>query len=434
MPVSMKTEFSHRFKSTFRALRNRNYRLFFVGQGVSLTGMWMQQVAMSWLVYRLTNSAFLLGLVGFSLQIPSFILAPFTGVIADRHNRRNLLIMTQILAMAQALIVAALVLTGAIRFWHILSLSIFLGLVNSLDLPARQSFVIDMVDDKEDLGNAIALNSSIFNGARLIGPSIAGILIAATGEGVCFLINGMSFLVVIAALLAMKIAHCEKVGHDAHILHDLKEGLSYAIDSVSIRAILLLLGLTSLMGMQYVVLMPIFADNILHGGPHALGFLMGASGTGALLGSLYLASRKTVLGLARIIGLSPALLGASLIAFSLSRSLTLSLLLMFVSGFAIIAQLASSNTVIQTVVDDDKRGRVMSLFVMAFVGTMPFGSLVAGCLASKISATHTLLIAGMCCILGSILFTRNLAAIKKSTRPIYVRKGIISEVAPSIDQ
>ena len=414
----------------FRALSHRNYRLFFGGQAISLTGTWMQQIAMSWLAYRLTHSALLLGVVGFTSRIPTFLLASLAGVLADRWNRHRILVITQTLSMVQAMILAILVLTETVAVWHIISLSLLLGLINAFDIPTRQSFVVDMIEKREDLGNAIALNSSIVNGARLIGPSIAGILIATLGEGTCFLLNGLSFIAVIVALLAMKIAPKQREIQGSQVFQGLKEGFSYAFGFAPIRSVLLLLALVSLMGMPYTVLMPIFAENILHGGPQALGFLMGATGVGAIAGSIYLASRKSVLGLGRIIVISSNLFGIGLIAFSLSRLFWLSSLFMSLTGFGMIVQMASSNTVLQTIVEEDKRGRVMSFYTMAFMGMVPFGSLLAGSLANNIGAPNTVLIGGVACILGSVMFAKKLALLRKIARPIYVEKGIISEDLP----
>jgi len=414
----------------FRALSHRNYRLFFGGQGISLIGTWMQQIAMSWLAYRLTHSALLLGVIGFTSRIPTFLLASLAGVLADRWNRHRILVITQTLSMVQAMILAILVLTETVAVWHIISLSLLLGLINALDIPARQSFVVDMIERREDLGNAIALNSSIVNGARLIGPSIAGILIATLGEGMCFFINGLSFIAVIMALLAMKIAPKQREMQSWQVFQRLKEGFSYAFGFAPIRSVLLLLALVSLMGMPYTVLMPIFAENILHGGPKALGFLMGATGVGAIVGSIYLASRKSVLGLGRIIVISSNLFGVGLIAFSLSRFFWLSLLFMLLTGFGMMVQMASSNTVLQTIVEEDKRGRVMSFYTMAFMGMVPFGSLLAGSLANKIGAPNTVMIGGVACILGSLIFAKLLPSLRKIARPIYVEKGIISEELP----
>jgi MFS family permease len=421
------------FKFILRALRYRNYRLFFIGQSISLVGTWMQAVALSWLVYRLTNSALLLGVVGFVGQLPAFLLTPLAGVIADRHNRHRILILTQILSMMQALILAFLVLTNNIEVWHIMGLSLLMGLINSFDMPIRQAFTIEMIENKEDLSNAIALNSSMVNAARLIGPSIAGILIAALGEGICFLINGVSYLAVIASLLLMKIAQKEIKPSFKNVLHDMKEGFVYAFNFLPIRAILLLLSLMSLVGVPYQVLMPIFARDIYHGGPRILGFLMAMAGLGALMGALYLAGRKSVLGLGRVIATTSGLFGLGLILFSSSRILWFSLLMICMAGFAMMVQMAASNIVLQTVVDEDKRGRIMSFYTMAFMGMTPFGSLLAGSLANKIGAPKTLLCGGFCCVLGSLVFIRILPAIRAKIRPLYIKKGIIPEVAQSIE-
>jgi len=410
-----------------RSLRHRNYRLFFSGQGISLIGTWMQQIAMSWLVYRLTHSAFLLGVVGFSSRIPTFVFASFAGVLADRWNRHRALVVTQTLSTVQALILAALVLTGAITIWHVILLSLSLGFINAFDVPIRQSFVVDMIERREDLGNAIALNSSLVNGARLVGPSIAGMLIATLGEGICFLLNGISFIAVIIALLAMRVKRDRKEKQNPNVLEGLREGFSYAFGFAPIRLILLLLALVSLMGMPYMVLMPIFAGKILHGGPRAFGFLLGASGLGALAGALYLASRKDVLGLGRIIVTASGVFGIGLIMFSLSRVFWLSLLSMLVTGFGMMVQMASSNTVLQTIVEEDKRGRVMSFYTMAFMGMVPFGNLLGGSLASLIGAPGTLMFGGASCILGSFLFARKLPLLREMVRPIYVKMGIVSE-------
>ena len=413
-------------KVVFRALSHRNYRLFFGGQGISLVGTWMQQIAMSWLVYRLTGSAVLLGLVGFTSRIPTFLLSPFAGVLADRWDRHRILVITQTLSMLQAMMLAILVLTGRVAVWHVVALSLFLGFINSVDVPARQSFVVDMIERREDLGNAIALNSSIVNGARLVGPSVAGILIAALGEGLCFLLNGLSFIAVIVALLAMKIRPREKEVKRSHVIEGLKEGLSYGFGSAPIRSVLLLLALVSLMGVPYTVLMPIFAEKVFHRGPEALGFLLGATGVGALTGSIYLASRKSVLGLGRVIVISAGVFGIGLIGFSLSRVFWLSLCFMLLTGSGMMVQMASSNTILQTIVEEDKRGRVMSFYTMSFMGMVPFGSLLAGNFAHVIGAPKTVMLGGIACILGSIWFARKLPALRKVIRPIYVERGIIS--------
>ncbi len=415
-----------------RALRSRNYRLFFGGQSISLIGTWMTRVATSWLVYRLTDSATLLGLVSFAGQIPAFFLGPLAGVWVDRWNRHRTLIATQVLSMAQSFALAALALSGVIRVAHILWLSLAQGLINAFDMPARQAFVIEMVESREDLGNAIALNSSMVNAARLVGPAIAGVIIAAIGEGYCFLLDGISYIAVIVSLLAMSIAPALIRRQQRHVLHELDEGWRYVIQSVPIRSILLLLALVSLVGMPYSVLMPIFASSVLHGGPHTLGFLMAASGLGALAGAIGLAMRRTVLGLGRRIALASALFGASLIGFALSHMLWLSLLLLPLTGFGMMQQMASSNTILQTIVDDEKRGRVMAYYSMAFMGMTPFGSLLAGGLAARIGAPQTLILGGMLCLAGSFWFFRQLAAIRDLVRPIYVQLGILPELAMGV--
>jgi MFS family permease len=416
----------HGFKLVFRALSHRNYRLFFGGQGISLIGTWMQQIAMSWLVYRLTGSAVLLGVVGFTSRIPTFLLSPFAGVLVDRWDRHRILVMTQALSMVQAMILAILVLTGMVAVWHVIALSLFLGFINSVDVPARQSFVVEMIEKREDLGNAIALNSTIVNGARLVGPSVAGILIAALGEGLCFLLNSLSFIAVILALLAMKLRPPEKEVKRSRVIQGLKEGFSYGFGSAPIRSVLLLLALVSLMGVPYTVLMPIFAEKVFHRGPEALGFLLGATGVGALVGSIYLASRKSVLGLGRVIVISAGLFGIGLIGFSLSRLFWLSLCFMLLTGSGMMVQMASSNTILQTIVEEDKRGRVMSFYTMSFMGMVPFGSLLAGNLAHVIGAPKTVTIGGIACILGSVWFAKKLPALRKVMGPIYVEKGIIT--------
>lgn len=420
------------FSIIFRSLQYRNYRLFFAGQSISLIGTWIQRIAMPWLVYRLTGSAFLLGVAGFAGQIPTFLLAPFAGVLSDRWNRHHLLIITQILAMIQSLALAFLFFNGTIEVWHIILLSAFLGCVNAFDMPARQAFVVEMIGKKEDMGNAIALNSSMVNSARLLGPCIAGIIIASSGEGICFLFNGLSYIFVILSLLMIKLSPEKMKITNIQILQELKAGFSYTFGFAPIRSIILLLGLVSLMGMPYTVLMPVFAKEILHGGPHTFGFLMGASGIGALAGSVYMASRKNVLGLEKIVPLSAAVFGFGLIIFSLSRLFLLSLVLMLITGFGMIMQMTSSNTILQTIVDDDKRGRVMSFYTMAFMGTAPFGSLLAGGLTSRFGAPNTLIVGGIACILGSAVFASKLSGLKKMVHPIYVKLGVIPEVADGI--
>lgn len=409
---------------TFRALRHRNYRLFFMGQGISLIGTWMQLIALNWLVYRISNSVFLLGIVGFASRIPALLFAPFAGVLADKWNRQRLLIFVQSLAMAQAFVLAFLVLTGKITILLLLLLGLFLGCINAVDIPVRQSFVTDMLEREEDLGNAIALNSSLVNGARLLGPSIAGILIATVGEGMCFFINGLSYIAVIAALFAMRIVFRPRVAERSHFIENLKEGFSYTFGFAPLRNILLLLSLVSLFGMPYVTLMPVFARDILHGGPHTFGFLMGATGVGALMGALYLASRKTVAGLGLVIAIAAGIFGIGLITFSVSRALWLSILLMALTGFGMMVQMAASNTVLQTVAADGMRGRVMGYYTVAFVGMTPLGSLLSGWLASWLGVQSTVFISGVCCVLGASVFTYGLPGLCEMVRLIYEGKGI----------
>ncbi|MEJ2744102.1 MAG: MFS transporter [bacterium] len=420
------------FGAIFHSFRYRNYRLFFGGQSVSLIGTWMQQIAMSWLVYRLTNSAFLLGVVAFCSQIPAFVLSPLTGVLADRLNKRRILLVTQTVAMAQAFLMAALTLAGVIQVWQVIILGVILGCVYSLDIPARHSFLIDMIERKEELGNAIALNSSMFNLARLLGPSLAGILIAYSSEGVCFLLNGVSFLFVIVSLLAMKVTRSRPAARNSNLLHDLREGLVYTFGFAPIRSILMLLSVSSLMGLSYVVLMPIVAKDVLHGGPQTLGFLMAASGTGALLATVYLASRKEMLRLGKMLPLATAFFGAGLIAFSFSRVLWISLPLLFVAGFWMMVQMALSNTVLQVIVEDDKRGRVMSFYMMSLMGMAPLGSLLSGFLASRIGVPNTLMIGGIACAMAALIFALHIKALQRMLHPVYRKMGIVPEVASGI--
>jgi MFS family permease len=411
-------------RTMFRSFHYRNYRLFFSGQSISLIGTWIQRVAMPWLVYDLTNSPFLLGLVAFAGQIPTFIVAPFAGVITDRRNRYHILIATQVAAMTQALVLAALYFDGNIQVWEIVILNIFLGFITAFDTPARHSFVVQMVEKREDLGNAIALNSSMVNLARLVGPSVAGVLIALTGEGICFLINGLSYIFVIASLLMMKVKPVDYAKRDTRVWHDLKEGVSYASGSITIWRTILLLAIVSLMGMSYNILMPVFAKEILHGGSHTFGFMMGATGLGALSAALWLASRKSVSGLVTLIPVSTALFGLALIGFSFSRYFPLSLVLLAIVGFGMMMQMASSNTIVQTIVDDKMRGRVMSFYTMAFMGTAPFGSLLAGTFAKYIGAPVTLVIGGTVCVLVALIYVQRLPEMHNQLRSDYVSRGL----------
>jgi MFS family permease len=416
-----------------RALAHRNYRLFLGGQVVSLLGTWITTTATSWLVYRLTGSAWLLGVVGFAGQIPALVLGPFAGIVVDRTNRHRLLVVTQTISMLQSFALAGLTLSGRITVEWIVGLSLVQGVVNSFDMPGRQAFLITMIEKREDLGNAIALNSSMVNAARLVGPTVAGLVIAATNEGWCFLLDGLSYVAVLVALLKMRLGPtappaASRAGSRAQFT----EGLRYVSGFAPIRSIILLLALISLVGVPYQVLMPVFAATVFHGGPHTLGFLMTASGCGSLAGALWLAARRSVLGLGRVIPIAASLFGVGLILFSFTPVFWLAVPCLVLAGFGFIVQMASSNTVVQTIVDDEKRGRVMSFYMMAFLGITPFGSLLAGWLSTRIGAPHTLLIGGICCLAGALAFARALPGIRRAVRPIYRQLGILPEVAAGI--
>jgi MFS family permease len=367
----------------------------------------------------------LLGVVGFSGQILTFVLAPFAGVLIERMDRRKLLVWTQALAAAQSLLMAGLTLARIITIREIIALSALQGLINAFDMPGRQSFLVQMVEDKQDLGNAIAINSSMVNLARLVGPALAGLVIAWVGEGYCFLIDGISYFAVIASLLMMVVTPAEIRRVTTTMVEQLREGWSYVTTFRPIRTILLLFSLTSLMGFPFMVLLPIFAAKVLHGGPHTLGFLTGASGVGALVSAVSLALRRTVRGLTTMIQISALMFGAGLIAFGLSHTLWLSMLFMLVTGFGMMQGLAASNTVIQTLVPEEMRSRVMSYYTMAFVGMAPFGSLLAGFMAHHIGAPHTVMVTGAACVVGAIWFTTQLPSVRKVMRPIYLEMGII---------
>ena len=429
-PSELQETFSH----AWRALRHRNFKLFFAGQSISLIGTWMTRLATSWLVYRLTHSALLLGIVGFSGQIISFLVGPFAGVWVERLDRRKLLVWTQVFAAIQSLALAALTLAHVINLWEIIALSAFQGLINSLDMPGRQSFLVQMVEDRNDLSNAIAINSSMANGARLVGPAIAGLLIAAFGEGWCFLIDGISYFAVIASLLMMHVKPLQIRRTATSMLEQMREGWDYVRTFRPIRTILLLFGLLSLMGWPYSVLLPIFAGQVLHGGAHTLGWLTGASGVGALASGLSLAVRKSILGLTRMLQIAAAMLGGALILFGLSHTLWLSLVLMVFAGFGLMQGASVSNTIIQSLVPEDKRARVMSYYTMAFFGGAPFGSLLAGTLAHRIGAPHTVMVTGAFCVAGSLWFA--LPKVRAVMRPIYEQIGLLPlrDMAPISDE
>jgi MFS family permease len=441
----------------WRALRHRNFRLFFGGQSISLIGTWMTRIATSWLVYRLTGSALLLGTVSFAGQIPTFLLAPFAGVWVDRLDRRQVLIWTQALSMVQSLMLAALTFSGHITVAWILALSVMQGAINAFDMPGRQAFTVQMVGNRDDLSNAIAINSSMVNMARLVGPSLAGMVIAVSSEAWCFLIDGLSYIAVIASLLAMHIDAPAVRRKATSTLHELKEGWSYVSGFHAIRTILLLFAAVSLVGMPFVVLMPIFAVNVLHGGPHTLGFLMGAMGVGALISALSLAVRKSVRGLIRMIPIAATVFGLGLIGFGLSRSFWLSMVMVLIAGMGMMQGMAASNTIIQTLVSEDKRGRVMSYYTMTFMGMAPFGALLAGFMthgigrsivglsgfglsganraqplrllaqfvAQGVGAPRTVIINGVVVLLGAAWFFTRLPALRRTVRPIYQQMGII---------
>jgi len=406
------------FGGILRALSHRNYRLFISGQLVSLIGTWMQSIAQAWLVYRLTGSSTLLGVVGFCSQIPVFLLAPLGGAVADRMNRHSVVIATQASSMLLAFATAALDLTGVIQVWHILIIAVLLGITNAFDIPARQAFISQMVP-KEDLMNAIALNSSMFNSARILGPSVAGILISMVGEGWCFFGDGISYIAVIIALLMMRVEPRQPVvGRSA--VADIIEGFRFVLKTPPIHTLLALLGVVSMIGMPYTVLMPVFADRILHSGARGLGILMGATGVGALMGALMLAAKKEVRGLGNWVSVACGSFGASLILFTLSRNFLLSVALLVPVGFSMMVQMASSNTLVQTMSPDALRGRVMALYSMMFMGMAPIGALIAGFAAGRIGAPRTVAIGGGIAIAGAMLFRLKWPALRPHARRLII--------------
>jgi MFS family permease len=414
-----------------RALSHRNYRLFFYGQSVSLVGTWITRVAISWLVYRLTGSELLLGIVGFAGQIPTLLLAPFAGVVVDRHNRHRILIWTQAASLVQSVLLAILTLSDLITVPQLIVLQLLQGVVNSFDTPARQALVVEMVTNRADVPNAIALNSSMVNGSRVIGPAIGGVIIAAVGEGWCFAIDAVSYVGVIVSLLLMRLEPRSLSAASLPLLHDLRSGFQYVRESVPIRSGLILLALVSVAGVPYTVLMPAVVAETLGGGPDLLGWLMGASGVGALSGALYLASRETVVGLGRVILTGALAFGAGLVAFSATRSVWLAAPVLAFAGAGFIVQAASTNTVIQTIVDEQFRGRVMAFYTMAFFGSVPIGSLISGVVATYIGATTTIRVGGFVCIAAGLWFATRLPVLRAAVRPIYIKRGIIAP--PDVD-
>jgi MFS family permease len=414
------------FPNLFRALRNRNYKLFFLGQGTSLVGTWVTRIAASWLVYRLTNSALLLGVVGFVGQIPTLVLAPFAGVFIDRWNRHRVLVVTQVCSMLQSLTLGVLTLSGRITVYDLMLLQALQGIVNAFDTPARQSFVVEMVEDRRDLANAIALNSSLVNGSRIVGPAIGGVLIALVGEGWCFVADGVSYIAVIASLAAMHVRPFAPATEIVPVRQALVAGFRYVAGFPPVRSGLLLVALVSTLGMPYQVLMPVMATDVLGGGPHTLGMLMTATGIGALAGTLYLASRASVVGLGRQIGRAAMVFGVALIVFSVSRNLWLSLLVLPISGAGFMMTLAATNTVVQTIVPEHLRGRVMSFYTMAFLGTAPIGSLIGGLAAQRFGVPRSITAGGIACFAGGVWFYMNLPKFRELVRPIYVERGLLS--------
>jgi len=414
-----------------RALAHKNFRLFVFGQGISVLGTWMQQIATVWLVYRLSKSSLLLGVADFTAQIPAALILPLAGVLTDRWNRHHTVIATQTLMMVQAFILMALTVSGLISVWQILMLGSLLGVLSAFDCTARQTFMVDLVD-LPDLGNAIAINSSVFNAARLLGPALAGIVIGLCGEWPCFLLNGLSYLAVLASLLAIRVPPLARRVKETGIVEGLSEGITYIAGSMPIRTILLLLGVMSMMAAPLTVLMPLLATQVLHGGPYTLGILTAALGGGALAASLFLAARKSVIGLGRVIAVATAAFGLGLTGISLSHSLGLSLVLLWGTGFAMIAQMAASNAVLQTIVAEEKRGRVMSFYTLAFFGMGPLGSLLSGALAGSIGILPTFLTFGTICLTAAAIYTAYLPSLKKAIRPMYIQAGILRDAEPQI--
>ncbi|MEY2531781.1 MAG: hypothetical protein QOI96_1866 [Verrucomicrobiota bacterium] len=415
-----------------RAFRHRNFRLYFGGQSISLIGTWVQQVALGWTIYQLTHSSFLLGLVSFAGQLPLFIVTPFAGVLVDRFNRHRTLIATQILSMLQAFALALVVSTHTLQVWNLIALNILAGIILAFDLTSRQAFIVEMVGSGRDLPNAVALNAFVINGGRMLGPAIAGVLLTVVSPAVCFFVNAISYIPVIAALLFMRVAEYVPPKNQPGPLRELVEGVRYSIGFAPIRAVLLLVALASLLGMPYPVLMPIFAAEVLHGGAHTLGLLMTAPGIGALIGTIYLASRKTILGAGLRVAVGAIIFGAGLIVAGLTHHPVVALIGLGFAGLGLIVQLATSNTVLQTIVDDDKRGRVMSLYTMAVMGMAPFGSLMGGAVADHIGVPATFLLGGVACVAGGLLFATKIPVLRPMVLPIYRRKGIIPEIAEGL--
>jgi MFS family permease len=410
-----------------RALRHRNYRLFFTGQGISVMGTWMTRFATMWMAYRLTGSALVLGLVAFFGQAPTSVIAPFAGVLIDRWDRRRMIVITQVAAMLQSAALALFAWTDTMTVWHLLVLGGVQAVINAFDMPSRQSFMGQMIEDRADLPNAIALNSSMVNAARLVGPPVAAALVDLGGEKICFTIDAASYLAVIGSLLAMRVPKRPPLPGTRRVLADLAEGLGYVWHFPLVRAVLLLLASSSVLGGAYATLMPLVAVRTLHGGPHTLGVLMGAAGCGALVGALYLVSRTSVVGLATVIKRCALGLGAGMVALELVSEMAIAVPLVFVIGLSMMMQLAATNTVIQSIVDDNMLGRVISLYAVAFFGGAPVGSLLEGVLASQIGAIHTFAVAGVLCLTSGLVFAAALPGLRRTSRPRYVQLGLIED-------
>ncbi|MFL6514860.1 MAG: MFS transporter [Chthoniobacterales bacterium] len=432
MSGAMESDTGEGLRAMVRAFRHRNFRLYFGGQSISLIGTWIQQIALSWTIYQLTHSSFLLGVVSFAGQLPLFLLTPFAGVLVDRFNRHRILIITQSLALVQAFALAVVVSTGALQVWNLIALNVFAGVILAVDLTARQAFIVDMVGSGHDLPNAVALNAFVINGGRMLGPAIAGLLLTVVSPAVCFYANAVSYIPVIAALIAMKVTKQQMPADDSTPVEDLMEGINYAVGFPPIWTVLALVGLVSLAGLPYAVLMPIFAAEVLRGDAHTLGWLMMAPGVGALVATIYLASRKSIYGAGRRIASGAILFGAGLVGLGFSKHLAVALFALAFVGLGMIVQLATCNTILQTIVEDDKRGRVMSLYTMAFMGMAPFGSILGGAIAHRIGVPLTFVCGGFICLAGGALFAARIPALRPHVLPIYRRKGIIPQVAEGL--
>src|SRR5215212_8191137 len=419
-------------RSMVRAFRHRNFRLYFGGQSISLIGTWVQQIALSWTIYQLTHSSFLLGVVSFAGQLPLFLLTPFAGVLVDRFNRHRILVVTQTLALFQALALAIVVSTGALQVWNLILLNVIAGTILAVDLTARQAFIVDMVGSGHDLPNAVALNAFVINGGRMLGPAIAGLLLTIVSPAICFYLNAASYIPVISALIGMEVKKPNVSPNDSSAVEDLMEGISYAVSFPPIWTVLVLVAVVSLAGLPYAVLMPILAAEVLHGNAHTLGWLMAAPGIGALIATIYLASRKSIYGAGPRIAVGAVVFGVGLMGLGLAGNLTLALVALAGIGLGMIVQLATCNTVLQTIVEDDKRGRVMSLYTMAFMGMAPFGSLICGAIAHRFGVQLTMLCGGIVCLAAAGLFAARIPALRPMVLPIYRRKGIIPQVAEGL--